>query len=147
MKINNPFKWLKEKVKQILSKADDAVLNHLDDCIDFVNDVKALVDSPITQAVIKITPTNKDNQAAAAFEVVMNEIADVLSIMDKCRYEPSQQLRLKCFVDEMRSFHPEKRNMIYSRLAAWLFKDKFNLMPNHTLETMVQARYWERKNS
>jgi hypothetical protein len=146
MKINNPFTWLKKVGNKILKRADATVIDHLDDCIDLVNDLKRIVNAPLSQAIIKITPTKADNLAVAGLQVVLVEVGEVFSMLDKCKNEESAQLRLKCFIDQLRTFHPDKQNLIYRQIATWLFRDKFkNDLPDRVIEAMVSVRYLEGK--
>jgi hypothetical protein len=147
MKINNPFKWLRQKVRSILNMADQVLIKNVDEAIMIANAVKRLVNLPATNIIVSITPTEMDNKLAVVLNRTMDEVIIILKLAEKCQDKENYQQRLKCFVEEIRLLHPHLQKAIYLKVAAiFLHKRTADDIKESTCDTLVQVRYWEEKN-
>lgn len=151
MKINNPFKWLREKISKILDKADLFLYENIDEAIMVANAVKRLVNLPATTIIVSITPTDMDNRLAVAINKTLDEVLLLLKLADKCQDKDNYQQRLRCFVEEVRLAHPDMQAAIYMKVASLFLHKRINsatekYTPVSTCDTMVQVKYWESKN-
>lgn len=148
MKINNPFKWLKEKVRKVLNMVDSTLYENIDEAITIANTVKRLVSLPVTTIIVTVTPNEFDNKLATILNKTMDEVLMVLKLAEQCQEKENYQQRLRCFVEQLRLANPELQAAIYLKLASlFLHKRTNGEVPVSTCDTLVQVKYWENKNA
>lgn len=146
------IKWLKGKIQLLFSKTDDLLFDNIAEAIMVANAIKKLVNQPATGIIISITPSELDNRIAKAINETMDEVMKILVLAKQCQEHDSYQLRLKCFVEQIRVAHPELQSAIYLKIASLFLHKKINsdtvpYTPISTCDTLIQVKYWENKTA
>jgi hypothetical protein len=147
MKINNPIRWLRAKVRQVLNIADPALADHIDEAIMITTAVKRLIDLPAENSIVSITPAGMDYRIAEQLNKTLDEVIINLRLYDTRDELLHYHQRLRGFVCELRKANPALRGAIYLKVASlFLHKRLMGDLPLCTCDTLVQVKYWENKN-
>lgn len=128
------------KIKLLLKKIDNVLIENLDVAIDVVNTIKKAINSPIALTIIDVTPTNLDNKITALLSKNLQIAAISLGLVKTARENPDEFL--KQLQDALKELpHPTKEALLF-KLAALITKllDK-GRFENHIYDAATQLHY------
>lgn len=123
---------------------------HVDDAIDIVGKIKALVENPMTLILVKLLPDKWEGKAEEALQKIqpiLVKVMTALNLGEGCLQKETFLEQVQCFIEEIRKLSPSHRAAVYHKIASlYAAESSGHELKQNVVETLVQARFMERKN-
>lgn len=133
----------------LFGNVDKFLTENVDEAISVVDAIKSIVQSPIVQTVVKITPTNVDDKALDAVNKYLDIAIQKIGIAKECQVLTTQQERLTCYLKKLAEMTPAMQQAVYLKTASLYADAKATLggiksigkAVTSDIDTLVQLRY------
>jgi hypothetical protein len=124
--------------------------DHVDDAIDIVGKIKALVENPMTLVLIKLLPDkyeDKIEEGLQKIQPILVKVMEALNLGEGCLQKETFLDQVQCFIEEIRKLSPSHRAAVYHKIASlYAAESSGHELKQNVVETLVQSRFMERKN-
>jgi hypothetical protein len=110
------MKKLLIKIRLLFGKGKKLVEKAITPAIKVVNILKEIVESPITDAIVKLTPISTDDAALSIAKSILPKALLELEIIQGLHGKTNSEI-VATIVNEVRQFTPDSRAQFYEDLA------------------------------
>lgn len=143
------FKKIGAWFKRLFTNIKKVIDNSVEPAIRFLNVIKTVVDNPLTNLAVAATKNKFDDQALAFLRKHLSTAIDILEIKLECGSKGTDQERLECYINYLRTLPVEQRKALYAKTAsiiARLTAGEVDLTGSD-FDLLVQMKYVEDKRA
>ena len=141
------FNRVRSFLTNLFVNIDNFIDRHIEPSIKMVEKLKSLIDSPIADVLVKLTPTGIDDTALTALRFYLSKAILTLQLT-ACLDKEKPEDVIICFVNEVKKLSPEMQKGIWLRLASLMTKEKSGRddVKGVHVDTLVQMHYLQMKD-
>ncbi len=133
-------------IQSAFDGAESFMDDHIENVIAFMKSVKLVIESPIMDGVVIITPTDIDNQLLPGLRILLARAIDVLEIQQECSSCSTDEEKIACYCRYVQNLSPEMRDAILHKTASIMSRLGLNnKFTNSELDTLVQIGFIKNK--
>lgn len=137
-KVGAWFKRLFTNIKKFLKE-------NVAPAVKFVNAIKTVVDNPALDVLVAFTKTDLDNKILAKLRQALSQAVDILEVQLECGSKGTDDEKIACYINWLRSLPKEQRNAMYAKTASIIARIQAGntLLRNSQIDMLVQLEYTE----
>jgi hypothetical protein len=141
------FKRVWGFLTNLFHNIDGFIDRHIEPSIKMVEKLKSLIDSPVADVLVKLTPTGIDDTALSALRYYLTRAITMLQL-STCLDKKKPEEIILCFIQEVKKLSPEMQKGIWLRLASLMAKEKSGRsdVKGVHIDTLVQMHYLQTKD-
>ncbi|MFM2283474.1 MAG: hypothetical protein RL222_978 [Bacteroidota bacterium] len=133
---------LKAFIERFKAKFNNLLEQHVDTALRVTTTIKSVIDNPIADVLVKLTPTDKDDKALVKLRAAMAVAVAKLAIVSKCNENESLEEKIQCWISEARKYPVDVQHALLVKFGAILTAElDENKVPQHIYDTSFQANY------
>lgn len=133
---------LKAFIDRLKAKFNKFLEEHIDTALKITTTIKGVINNPVADILVKITPTDKDDKALAAIRSALAITVAKLAILDKCNANESLEDKIRCWIDEIRKQPKDVQNALLVKFGALVAAHlDGNKEAQHIYDTVFQTKY------
>lgn len=134
-KIKAFFERLKAKFNNLLEK-------HVDTVLKITTVIKNVIDNPVTDVLVKMTPTDKDDKALEKIRAALDITIAKLAIVSKCNEHTTLEEKIQCWIAEIRNYPMDVQHALLVKFGSLMTASlDENKEAQHIYDTTFQANY------
>lgn len=136
-------------IKTLFTGLDKWIHQHVQPSIETLERLKKLVDMPIVNTIVLLTPTGLDDRLLAFAQVYLVKAIDALHVTADIVNEPDYALKIIKLAEYLKTVSPQMRKAIYFKLASETAKQSAGKaeFKGHGVDLLTQMQYSKLKEN